>query len=135
MYSISFGEMVGLTIRTLPQFAKYFFREHRHIPISASKLHKQLERGDNLRLFDFRDAPTFEELGHLPGAVNIPYEEFPDRFNEIEHGTPIVVICYMGFINRAVAQRLIELGHRNVYCLTEGMQSWYKAGFATSVDE
>jgi thiosulfate/3-mercaptopyruvate sulfurtransferase len=40
------------------------------------------ERSDALRLVDVRDAWEYQGIGHLPGAVNVPFE----RFRADEHG-------------------------------------------------
>ncbi len=39
-------------------------------------------RGDDLRVVDVRDAWEYDGLGHLPGAVNVPF----DSFRADEHG-------------------------------------------------
>jgi len=40
------------------------------------------DRGDALAIVDVRDAWEYEGIGHLPGAVNVPFE----RFRADEHG-------------------------------------------------
>ena len=40
---------------------------------------------DEIRIVDVRDAWEFDGIGHLPGAVNVPFEEF--RSDEGEAGT------------------------------------------------
>jgi len=50
------------------------------IVVSASWLRERL---DEVRIVDVRDAWEFDGIGHLPGAVNVPF----DRFRADEHAT------------------------------------------------
>ncbi len=46
---------------------------HENVVVSAEWL---AERLDEVRIVDVRDAWEYEGIGHLPGAVNIPFEKF-----------------------------------------------------------
>jgi rhodanese-related sulfurtransferase len=34
------------------------------------------------------------ELEHIPGAVNIPLRDIPERVGELERSRPVVVYCF-----------------------------------------
>lgn len=50
------------------------------------------ERKD-LFIIDVRDVESFAD-GHIPGAVNIPYEEIEKRFRAVPKDKIIVVYCW-----------------------------------------
>lgn len=54
---------------------------------------KDLE--ENLENFDIIDVRTEEEykLGHVEGAINIPYDEILDNLDRINKDKPTIVYC------------------------------------------
>lgn len=90
-----------------------------------------MERGDDLVLIDAL-GPISYGASHLPGAINIP----PDRVDAIAARripTPdafVVVYCAGPdcVSSVEVAQRLLELGYRNVLHYASGKRDWTEAG-------
>ena len=89
-----------------------------------------MERGDELVLVDAL-GPISYGAAHLPGAINIP----PDRVDELAGSripgidTEVVVYCADADCDASVevAQRLIELGYRNVRHYSGGKRDWADA--------
>jgi len=64
------------------------------------------EQLDDVQVIDIRREEQFEQ-GHIPGAVNIPMAELPQRIDDHEWGDNVVVACPIGQ-SSVQAARLIE---------------------------
>lgn len=101
------------------------------VEIDRESLRRRLEEGNELVLVDAL-APLSYAARHLPGAINIP----PARVDELAGSqipgldTEIVVYCADAGCDASVevAQRLIELGYRNVRHYSGGKRDWADAG-------
>jgi rhodanese-related sulfurtransferase len=99
--------------------------------ISREELRQKVERGDDFVLIDAL-APMSFARSHLPGAINLPPEwvdeRGPRRIPALD--TEVVVYCTSSTCDSSVivAERLIELGYRNVRHYLEGKSDWVKAG-------
>jgi rhodanese-related sulfurtransferase len=63
--------------------------------ISADDLAALLEEGADVRVVDIR-SPGAYARGHIPGSVNIPFEELPNRVSELDGAERIVTVCPHG---------------------------------------
>ena len=101
--------------------------------ISREHLQQKLEQGGELVLVDAL-SPMSYARSHLPGAINMPpewvAERAPVRIPSFE--TEVVVYCSDADCDASgiVAERLIELGYRNVRHYAEGKNDWVDAGLA-----
>jgi rhodanese-related sulfurtransferase len=99
--------------------------------ISREDLQQRLERGDELVLVDAL-APMSYARSHLPGAINLPPDWVADRapMRIPEFETEIVVYCSDADcdISVIVAERLLELGYRNVRHYAGGKSDWVESG-------
>lgn len=79
------------------------------------------------------DVRTEEEIsqGHIPGAsfINLYDENFNQKINFIQKDKPIFVYCKMGGRSAKASQELINVGFKEVYNLTGGIQAWYNNGY------
>jgi rhodanese-related sulfurtransferase len=99
--------------------------------IDRHELHARMERGDELILVDAL-GPISYGAAHLPGAINIP----PDRVDAIaarripNRNHAVVVYCAGPdcVSSVEVAERLLELGYRNVLHYAGGKRDWTDAG-------
>jgi rhodanese-related sulfurtransferase len=99
--------------------------------ISRESLWHKIQRGDEFVLVDAL-APISYAAAHLPGAISIPPEfvtmrakrRIPDR------DTEVVVYCTSSTCDASVvvANRLVELGYRNVRHYAGGKRDWVEAG-------
>ncbi len=101
--------------------------------IDCEALWAKLERGDPLVVVDAL-APISYAAKHLPGAINISPQRVDDlaasRIPDLD--TEVVVYCADPGCDASVevAQRLIELGYRNVRHYSGGTRDWADAGLA-----
>lgn len=99
--------------------------------ISRDALWQRIESGDRFVLVDALSPIAFAG-SHLPGAINMPPERVDEqaerRIPDLD--TDVVVYCSSATCDSsvAVANRLIELGYRNVFHYTEGKRDWADAG-------
>ncbi len=73
--------------------------------------------------------------GHIPGALSIPAENYPDlAANAADwlYGVPLVLYGASGNVNEAdnLAARLMEDGFGPVSILVEGYEAWVEAGLS-----
>jgi rhodanese-related sulfurtransferase len=99
--------------------------------IGRERLWEKIERGDDFVLVDAL-APISYAASHLPGAINVPPELVTERAHRRipDRNAMIVVYCSSSTCDSSleVANRLIELGYRNVLHYAEGKRDWVEAG-------
>jgi rhodanese-related sulfurtransferase len=95
--------------------------------ISADALFENLNDGDTSNdpfIVSVR-APEAYEMGHIPGAINIPWKTIakPESLALLPTDQPIVVYCYTGHTGQVSATSLKLLGY-DVQNLKFGMMGW-----------
>ena len=95
--------------------------------ISAEDLYNNLNDGNidnDPFILSVRSAETYA-LGHIPGAVNIPWREVAKQENldKLPTVRQIVVYCYTGHTGSQVTALLNAMGHDAIN-LKFGMTSW-----------
>jgi rhodanese-related sulfurtransferase len=100
--------------------------------ISPEELAHRIESGSAPVVLDVRSRDEFAG-GHIPGAINIPYDEIDARRSEIPASASdeIVVLCQSGGRARIAEQTLREQGHDNVRDLTGHWKEWRARGLPT----
>ena len=99
-------------------------------PISRDELHRSLRNGEPFTLVEAL-GPAYFDDAHLPGALNMP----PDQVDRLapallpDQAAPIVVYCSGTCHNSEVAaQRLVDLGYRDVHVYLGGKEDWVEHG-------
>lgn len=96
--------------------------------IGGEELASRIEAETAPVILDVRSSEEFAE-GHIPGAINIPYTELEDRYEElgIETSDEVVVYCRSG--RRAgIAEAALEgLGFTNLRDLEGHIEAWKEA--------
>jgi len=97
--------------------------------ISAEDLASRIQAGRAPVVLDVRSVGEYEE-GHIPGAINIPYDEVGERLADIpaSEGDEIVVHCKSGVRARMAERTLQDVGYTNLRHLEGDMQGWVAAG-------
>ena len=80
-------------------------------------------------LLDVRSAEGYRK-GHLPGAINIPFEELPQRLGELSKRAEIIAYCWDAtcILSTKAAYVLAKRGYR-VKEMVGGIEEWTSAGF------
>lgn len=88
---------------------------YKHVELEEAK--KLIDTEGSL-LVDVRGKDVFE-YEHIPGAINVSYEDVSDDPNELVKKLPdkdqlIVLYCDYGGISKEVAEKLVNKGYTNV---------------------
>jgi rhodanese-related sulfurtransferase len=97
--------------------------------ISAQALFENLNDGDESNdpvILSVR-SPDHYAIGHIPGAINIPWTQLGDAENlaKLPPDKPIVVYCYTGHTGQVATTLLSALGY-DATNLKFGMMGWSK---------
>lgn len=101
-------------------------------PIRADELVGRIRSGAAPLVLDVRSAAEFER-GHIPGAMNIPHDQLPDRLGELQAATvdEVVVHCQSGKRAGLAQETLRANGYTNLRDLSGHWQAWTAAGLPT----
>jgi hydroxyacylglutathione hydrolase len=95
--------------------------------IDPEELAGRLE-SDDVMVLDVRDDDEFAE-GHIPGSVNLPYGELPDRKDELPRDRAIAAICSGGKRSGLAASILQREGFERVlHVANGGVGTWRRSG-------
>ncbi|MBU9765746.1 MBL fold metallo-hydrolase [Mycobacterium sp. TNTM28] len=81
---------------------------------------------DDLQIVDVRN-PGEAEAGMVPGAVNIPVGQLPNRIGELDPTRPTVVYCAGGYRSSVAASLLRRHGFTDVSDILGGYGAWAEA--------
>jgi rhodanese-related sulfurtransferase len=95
--------------------------------ISAAELHAQRESGTAPVVIDVR-TPEEYASGHVPDAVNIPFDQVAQRIAEVEAPHGVVLYCMVGPRARKGESALLAVGYTSVLHLEGGLAAWQAAG-------
>ena len=95
--------------------------------ISAAALHAQRESGAAPVVIDVR-TPDEYASGHIPGALNIPFDQVAQRIAEIETPRGVALYCMVGPRARMGESALLAEGYEKVFHLEGGLAAWQAAG-------
>jgi len=98
--------------------------------ISVKELAEQIQLERAPLIVDVRSEKEYTEA-HIPGAVNIPYDQLGDRLSEIDAAKTdeIVVHCLSGYRAEIAEKLLSEAGYSNVRDLDGHMNAWQSGGY------
>jgi rhodanese-related sulfurtransferase len=86
-------------------------------------------------IVDVREPELFR-AGHIPGAINIPYEVSHARIlKELNPKERIVFVCHGGPMGDELSRILIKNSYKEVFNLKGGMQRGWKSERIKSVPE
>lgn len=96
--------------------------------ISYEEFVERKKRNAEMVVIDLRSAKEYQEE-HIPGALNIPLEDFRNRLNELPELriSEIVVYCIAGPRSATGQMYLSMLGYTNVKYLRGGIYAWKEA--------
>lgn len=76
----------------------------------------------NVMIIDLRDKHDYDK-GHIPTAVNIPYEELEDRRKSLPRHFLLIFYCDRGNVSLLAARDLMKDGY-NIKSLYGGMRAY-----------
>jgi phage shock protein E len=93
--------------------------------ITQDELSSEVGGGKKILLLDVRSEDEFQ-TGHIPGAKNVPHNEFGDwlRNQSLAPSTDIVVYSESGSRSDTVQHLLINKGFTSVRHLEGDMKAW-----------
>jgi rhodanese-related sulfurtransferase len=92
--------------------------------IDGPHLETFMADGKQLTIVDVREPELFA-AGHIPGAINIPYDDAKPRVvKELSPQDRIVFVCHGGPMGDELGTLLAGRGYDSVYNLKGGMKKW-----------
>jgi rhodanese-related sulfurtransferase len=92
--------------------------------IDGPQLQALLGDGKKVVIVDVREPELFA-VGHIPGAINIPYDDAKPRIlRELQPQDRIVFVCHGGPMGDELGTLLAGRGYQSVYNLRGGMKKW-----------
>lgn len=96
--------------------------------VVSTEVYKEVIKDTSLALVDVRTKKEFEE-GSLPGAVNIDFLDeanFYNAFEKYDREEPIYLFCRSGNRSLKAAQKLKDMGFKEIYDMEGGYLQWTK---------
>ena len=95
-----------------------------HKVITGEELQALMKDGQPVKIVDVREPELFKS-GHVPGAVNIPYDTAHGRIlKELSPKDRVVFICHGGPMGDELGGILTKNGYTKVYNVKGGMKHW-----------
>ncbi len=110
-------------VRNNPEKAQCFFSKILAFTLDPIEL-KELSEKQNIKIIDVRKHADFE-IGHIPEAISIPYEELSEKINELNKDDLHIVYCYSGYCHLgAKAAYMLAQNGFPVMELCGGFKTW-----------
>ena len=91
--------------------------------LTAKAFGERTQEISGLQIVDVRN-PGEAAAGMIPGAVNIPVGQLPDRVDELDADAPTVVYCAGGYRSSVAASVLRQRGFADVSDILGGYNAW-----------
>ena len=95
--------------------------------IAPSELSARRASGTAPVVIDVR-TPDEYAAGHIPGALNIPFDQVADRISEVDAPHGVALYCMVGPRARKGEIALLSAGYTPVLHLEGGFAAWQAAG-------
>lgn len=121
---------VHSTIRMTPAQLRRYFEAKLAAELGPHNVKRLIDSGaKNFVILDVRSADGYRE-GHVPGAINIPFEELPARVRELSKDKEIIAYCWdvTCLLCTKAAYVLAKRGY-HAKEMIGGIDAWQKAGF------
>jgi len=99
--------------------------------VSVSEAKYMMSEQNNNKVDLVLDVRTGEEYArsHIKDAVLVPIMILTEKMHEIERGQSILVYCHNGNRSKTACELLTSKGHKHVFNMLGGIESWVKKGF------
>jgi rhodanese-related sulfurtransferase len=78
---------------------------------------------EGVRVIDVRSTGEYE-AGHVPGAENVPIDQFAAASASWDKNAPLLVYCATGARSSEAVSILQSAGFKTIYHFNEGLQAW-----------
>ena len=97
----------------------------RVVNLTYSQSNELITSSPNLKILDVRSSSEYRD-GHIPGAVNISYEDLEFEIDDLvpEKDNPILIYCRTGRRSHLAIETLKELDYEKIYHIYEGLSDW-----------
>ncbi len=101
--------------------------------IRVKDLNEALQQPSKPLIVDIRLPEMFAE-SHIPGSINIPQDELPQRGDALpeDRDAPIITLCNIGKFSKHATLYLKSKGYRSVRSAKGGLNEWIRKGYATT---
>ncbi len=97
-------------------------------PLSQEALlEQQSSHPEHLFVLDVRTPQEYAD-GHVPGAVNVPYDQLASRLAEVPQDKDVVLYCKSGRRAGIAADVLAANGYTRLSHLEGDMNAWLEKG-------
>lgn len=93
------------------------------LEIGVAELDSWRKSGKDVAVLDVREDWEVATVS-LPGTVNIPMQQIPQRVTELPRDKPLVVMCHHGGRSRQVTGWLRQNGFTQATNLAGGIHAW-----------
>ena len=104
---------------------------HAHTEVSPTDVKAMLDAGGGLLVLDVREDSefcdsTYQPPGHIPGAINMPWNSgyLQAHYGELPQDLDIIVVCRSGSRSHSAANFLDGVGFASVFDMVGGMNAW-----------
>ena len=119
-------------VETSPAQLKRYFAAKLAAELGPHNVKRLMDlRDDGFVLVDVRSSDGFNK-GHMPGALNVPFEQLPTRLRELPKAKTVITYCWdiACTLSTKAAYVLASKGYR-VKEMIGGFEAWKAAGFPT----
>jgi rhodanese-related sulfurtransferase len=100
-----------------------------------NELKEKMERRDDVLVLDVREPSEYtDDLGHIPGALNVPLSSLSNKIEALKpdlmayKDTPVYVVCRTSNRSASAARILKKAGLDHVKVVSGGMVRWKQTG-------
>jgi len=104
--------------------------------IPAATFAEKINKTPNAQIIDVRTPEEFAPQ-HIGNAQNINWngDDFVAKAQKLDKTRPVFVYCTVGGRSRKAAEKLDEMGFKEIYNLDGGIMKWNAAGLAPKSDK
>ncbi len=134
LFRIGYDRVAGALAGGLAAWAGSGARVAAYPTTTIEALHRDAVEGRNAYALDVRDPLEWREDGVVPGAIQIPLSDLPDRLASIPRDAPVTIFCRSG--RRAgIAASILDAAGLEVRLVAQGgAADWPAAAPAIPAD-
>lgn len=101
--------------------------------VDAAGIENLIQTEPSLQIVDLRAPEELRTTGKIEGAQNINFysPDFEQQISKLNPSEPVLLYCKTGKRSRKAFHKLRDMGFRQVYAYTGGMDDWKAKGKKT----